>query len=168
MTNWMRRTATLSAGLVLAGGAALATAPTASALVSGPLHPASSGKCLGVYGMSTDNGTDAVQWDCNGNADQRWSYSGVGGGYYTITNANSGKCLGVYGMDRKNGAVAVQWDCNGNADQQWYIDSVGNGAAHLINRNSGKCLGVYGGNTANGTLAVQWDCNGNSDQVWYS
>ena len=32
----------------------------------------SSGKCLGIYGASTANGTLAVQWDCNGNSDQRW------------------------------------------------------------------------------------------------
>lgn len=31
-----------------------------------------SGKCLGIIGGSTDIGGNAVQWDCNGHADQEW------------------------------------------------------------------------------------------------
>lgn len=84
-----------------------------------------SGKCLGVSGSSLGNGTQIVQWDCNGSEDQQWSYRYVGtlaNGWpaYNIVDRNSGKCLGIIGGSTDIGGNAVQWDCNGHADQEWY------------------------------------------------
>ncbi|MCC0100652.1 RICIN domain-containing protein [Streptomyces flavotricini] len=160
MTRTLSRIAAVSAGLLLAAGTVLITAPSASAITSGQQHNVASGKCLGIYGNVSDNGQDAIQWDCNGNADQNWDYTGVGSGYYQLKNGN-GKCLGIWAST----GVAIQWGCNGNADQKWYIDSSG-GSAQLRNgADWNKCLTISGG--GNGALAVLASCNHQSNQLWY-
>lgn len=160
MTRTLTRIATTSVGLLLAAGTTLITAPSASALTSGQQHNVASNKCLGIYGNVSDNGQDAIQWDCNGNGDQNWDFSGVGGGYYRLKNGND-KCLGVYAPT----GAAIQWDCNGNPDQKWYIDSTG-GSAQLRNGNNwSKCLTISG--SGNGARAVMANCNYQTNQLWY-
>jgi hypothetical protein len=83
------------------------------------------GKCIGVNGGSTANGAQVIEWDCNGNADQRWFWRATGTtqfGWpvYNLVNDKSGRCMGINGGSTAQGAVAVQWDCNGNNDQHWF------------------------------------------------
>ena len=67
------RIAALSAGLAMAGSAALIGAPAASA-AGNQIHNWNSGQCLGIYGASTSWGAQAIQWGCNGKADQSWYF----------------------------------------------------------------------------------------------
>ncbi|MFF5173658.1 RICIN domain-containing protein [Micromonospora sp. NPDC000089] len=83
------------------------------------------GKCVGVSGGSTAAGAHVIEWDCNGNLDQRWYWRSTGAwqdGWpaYNLVNEKSGLCLGISGGSRAQGAIAVQWSCNGNPDQRWY------------------------------------------------
>jgi hypothetical protein len=162
MTRVLTRFAAVSAGLLLAGGTALAAAPSASALTSGPLHNSASGLCLGIYGNVDTNGEDAIQWGCNGNADQNWSFSSASGGGYSLTNGN-GKCLGVYASS----SVAIQWDCNGRPDQTWFIDNSDGYSARLKN-GYGQCLDITSPGSGNGAIAYALACDTSSEQRWYS
>ena len=80
-----------------------------------------SGKLLDVYNASTTDGANVVQWDANGQTNQRWQFRDAGGGYYNIVSLNSGKCLDVYGGAgvTADGARVVQWTCGAGANQHW-------------------------------------------------
>ncbi|GAA2245040.1 MULTISPECIES: RICIN domain-containing protein [Kitasatospora] len=160
MTKALTRIAATAAGLMLAAGAALVNAPSASALVSGSQHSVATGKCLGVYGNVPFDGTAAVIWGCNGNADQNWELTGTGGGYYQLQNGNS-ECLGIYSGD------ATQWNCNGHDDQQWYIDRpAGYSSAMLRSKtNWTLCLTVPG--NVDGSRVTLATCAGQDNQLWY-
>ena len=126
------------------------------------------GMCLGSWLGHRD--TQAIQWSCNHNNDQEWSFQRVGsdkgwGAYYRIVNKD-GQCLGINGFSRARGAHGTVWDCNGNADQLWYYQQGSNGWGGLVNRNSGMCLGSQNGIKKAGTKQIQWSCNGNPDQLW--
>lgn len=116
-----------------------------------------SGRCLDIDNFSTANGTQAQLWDCNGGANQRWTYTTgkqlVGYG---------GKCLGTTGQGTGNGARAVIWDCGGQADQQWNINPDGT----ITAVQSGLCLDASGQGTANGTKVQLWSCSSGANQRW--
>ncbi|MEV5504974.1 RICIN domain-containing protein [Streptomyces orinoci] len=164
LKNLLSRGSAVAAGAAVVVGAAIATAPAASADISYSIQNAHSNKCLGIW-MGT--GVDAIQWGCNYNPDQRWSFEDAGNGYRHIKNAY-GKCLGIQGGVNWKGESAVQWSCNGNSDQLWKYDYQGSGKFRLINANSGMCLGVWKGGVKDGDDVMQWPCNGNSDQLWYN
>jgi hypothetical protein len=126
-----------------------------------------SGKLADVFNQSTADGANVVQWAANGQTNQRWRFTDVGGGYATVASVNSGKCLDVYGGTSAtgDGVRAVQWACHGGTNQQWRVQDAG-GYVNLIARHSGKCLAVSGASTADGAQLVQWTCNGATDQQW--
>jgi Ricin-type beta-trefoil lectin domain-like len=78
-----------------------------------------SGKCLDVYGGSTDDGASVIQFSCHGGYNQQWRLWDVGGGYYELTARHSGKCLDVYGGSTDDGASVIQFSCHGGYNQQW-------------------------------------------------
>ena len=86
----------------------------------------SSGKCLDIRDGSTSNGALLQQWDCNGNAQQKWELLPIAGqdGWYALRPQNSNKCLDVYGAETRNGATVWQWDCHWEGNQQWEIRGV--------------------------------------------
>jgi len=59
-----------------------------------------SGKLLDVFSGSTVDGADVVQWTANGQANQRWRFQDVGGGYSTVTSVNSTETLRPCGLHR--------------------------------------------------------------------
>jgi lysophospholipase L1-like esterase len=125
------------------------TPGTGSALAS-----AASGRCLDVPNSNSANGTQPIIYDCNGNANQRWTVNGQ-------TLQSLGKCL-----DSPTGATAgtkVQlWDCHGGTNQRWNLNSNGT----ISNAQSGLCLDVRGNATANGTLVQLWTCTAAANQRW--
>ncbi|WP_428993594.1 ricin-type beta-trefoil lectin domain protein [Microcystis aeruginosa] len=61
-----------------------------------------------------NNGSRVQVWDCNGQPQQQWSFSGN-----ALVNAG-GKCLDIHAPDMRNNGSRVQvWDCNGQPQQQW-------------------------------------------------
>ena len=85
------------------------------------------GKCLGVAGAATDNGSNLVIWDCNGSSDQLWDLQqvvapsrGLPWGCYNIANVNAfPRVAGVLAANTADGAQAVIWDNLGHPDQVW-------------------------------------------------
>jgi hypothetical protein len=124
---------------------------------SGVLRGAGSNRCLDVPGQATANGTLLDIWDCNGGANQQWTYLSNG-----ELQVYGSKCLDVPGHATSAGTRVEIWDCNGGANQQWNLNSDGT----VVGRESGLCLDVSGGGTANGAAVEIWTCNGQSNQKW--
>jgi alpha-galactosidase len=123
--------------------------PSGSALVS-----AASGRCLDVPDSATANGTQPVIWDCNGGANQRWTFTGQ-------SIQALGKCLDAP-LNATAGAKVQIWDCNGGTNQQWTANADGT----VRGAQSGLCLDVDRNLTANGTAVLLWTCSAAANQRW--
>ena len=117
-----------------------------------------SGRCLDIDHSSTVNGTQAQLWDCNGQDNQRWTYT-VG---KQLTVYGGAKCLDAMNAGTTAGTQVVIWDCNGQANQQWDVNSDGT----IRGVQSGLCLDATGANTANGTKTILWTCGAGDNQRW--
>jgi hypothetical protein len=118
---------------------------------------AASGRCLDVPNLSTANGTFLDIWDCNGGANQQWTYLPNG-----ELQVYGDKCLDVPGNATAPGSQVEIWDCNGGANQQWTL----NAAGAIVGVGSGLCLDVTNKLTANGSPLEIWNCNGGPNQQW--
>ncbi|MGC9671384.1 lectin [Planosporangium sp. 12N6] len=116
-----------------------------------------SGRCLDVSGQSTANGAQLQLWDCNGAANQRWTYTSS-----RQLTVYGNKCLDASGQGSADGTAVIIWDCNGQANQQWNINANGT----ITGAQSDKCLDANNAGTANGTKIIIWSCNGGSNQQW--
>jgi hypothetical protein len=125
-----------------------------------------SGKCLDVAGAGTHDGANVQQYDCHSGANQLWTLTDKGNGYYLITAKNSGKCLDVAGVATHNGANVQQYDCHSGPNQLWTLTDKGNGYYLITAKNSGKCLDVAGVATHNGANVQQYDCHSGPNQLW--
>jgi serine/threonine protein kinase len=119
---------------------------------------AKTGKCLSLdNGGSAANGTDAVQWTCNGGGEQKWYW--VGPSSNMLKNVKTGLCLSIEGGgSTANGAQAIESTCITDWDapeQQWAHAAGG----QLKNGKSARCLSIEGGgSTADGAQAIQSTC----------
>ena len=157
-----RRRPRLVAGLAVAAAAVVALAVTlvanpARADVTGAVRGVASGRCLDVPNSSTTNGTQLQLWDCNGNSNQRWTYTS---NKQLMVYGN--KCMDANGKGTTNGTTVIIWDCNGQTNQQWNIGANGT----ITGVQSGLCLDATGAATGNGTRLVLWSCNGGANQQW--
>ena len=116
-----------------------------------------SGRCIDVPNASTTNGTQLQLWDCNGNSNQRWTYTSS---KQLMVYGN--KCLDANGQGTTNGTTVIIWDCNGQANQQWNLNSNGS----ITGVQSGLCIDAIGQGTANGTKLQLYSCWGGSNQQW--
>jgi len=116
-----------------------------------------SGRCIDVPNASTTNGTQVQLWDCNGNSNQRWTYTSS---KQLMVYGN--KCLDANGNGTTNGTAVIIWDCNGQTNQQWNVNSNGS----ISGVQSGLCLDAVGAGTANGTKLQLYSCWGGSNQQW--
>jgi hypothetical protein len=156
-----RRRLSLVSTLIVAGGLTLTISGTAaSAAVVGtptPIVGGQSGRCLDVPNSSTVNGTQTQLWDCNGQANQSWTYT-TGRQLQVYGN----KCLDASGQGTTNGTTVIIWDCNGQANQQWNVNDNGT----ITGVQSGLCVDATGASPANGTRIILWSCNGGANQQW--
>jgi hypothetical protein len=116
-----------------------------------------SGRCVDINNFSTANGTQAQLWDCNGQTNQKWTYTAS-----KQLMIYGTKCLDAYNQGTTNGTAAVIWDCNGQANQQWNVNADGT----ITGVQSGLCLDAASVATANGTKLHLWACHGGSNQQW--
>ncbi|WP_245811809.1 ricin-type beta-trefoil lectin domain protein [Actinophytocola xinjiangensis] len=121
---------------------------------TGTIVGGQSGRCVDL--ANTTNGTQARLWDCDGSADQRWTYTAS----RTLTNGT--QCLDASGQGTANGTKAIIWDCHGGTNQQWNLNTNGT----ITGVHSGLCLDASGNATANGTLIHLWSCHGGANQQW--
>ncbi|MEY9836320.1 RICIN domain-containing protein [Streptacidiphilus sp. EB103A] len=135
-------------------------------------------QCLDDTNLSTANGTQYQQYNCEGGYQQMLDFKPVAGltNTYTVVNELSGKCLDILGASTAEGAVVDQWTCNGGTNQEFTLQSVtalGNSQDYqLVAVNSGKCVDVTGVSTAPGALIHQWTCDAagalptKKNQIW--
>lgn len=126
-----------------------------------------SGLCLGIDGGRID--ADAVQWSCNGAANQAWHWGSQWGtsGYYQLINA-SGACLGIINGSGQSGARIVGWSClSGHPDQYWTPAGNCSGYSAIFNLNSGLVVGVTGNSFNVGAAVIQYPYQGVcNNQFW--
>ncbi|MFD6169901.1 RICIN domain-containing protein [Streptomyces coeruleorubidus] len=125
-----------------------------------------SGKVADVEGARTANGTNVDQWPWLNQANQKWTFTRTGDGYYKIKGVGSGKLLEVAGLSRADGGNVGIW-ADANAPQQhWAVTPTGDGTYFLINRYSGLALGVDEGSTADGANVEQQPYTSQTRQQW--
>jgi hypothetical protein len=124
---------------------------------AGAVAGTQSGRCLDVNDFATANGTQPQLWDCNGQGNQRWTYTAA----RQLTLYGT-KCLDAYDQGTANGTRAVIWDCNGQPNQQWTWGTDGT----LRGVQSGLCLDASNAGTGNGTKIVLWSCGSAGNQKW--
>ena len=125
-----------------------------------------SGKCLDVYGGSTDDAATIIQWSCHGGPNQRWRLEPTGDGYVRLIATHSGKALDVYGASTDDGAVLIQWPPHSGTNQQWQLQPAGSGYYSIAARHSGKMIDVDHALTSDGATILQWPANGGLNQQW--
>ncbi len=118
---------------------------------------AQSGRCVDLPNGSETNGAQVQLYDCNGQSNQRWTYTSD----KRLADAGN-KCLDASGQGRTNGTPVIIWDCNGQANQQWNVNSNGS----ITGVQSGLCVDASGQATGNGTKIQLWACNGQANQQW--
>ena len=125
-----------------------------------------SGKVADVEGRRTANGTNVDQWPWLNQANQKWTFTRTGDGYYKIKGVGSGKLLEVAGLSRADGGNVGIW-ADANAPQQhWAVTPTGDGNYFLINRYSGLSLGVDEGSTTDGANIEQQPYASQTRQQW--
>lgn len=125
-----------------------------------------SGLDLDVSGGSTADGAPIVQEPDQGQADTLWTFTPVGGGYWTITNKNSGLLLANPGGSTTQGLQLQQHTADGSAAEQWQLSPLADGSYVLINRNTGFDVDVNGQSITPGASVIQWPDNGGANQHW--
>ncbi len=130
------------------------------------------GNCADVpYGSAT-NGTPLVQWSCNSEANQSFTFALASGtsGAYTIQTVTDGSCVDVSGADRADNAPIIQWACNNHKNQRFKLKAVsGSGADrafNLISVATGKCIAPSADDPANNTPLVQLPCGSTAGRAW--
>ncbi|MEV0005585.1 non-reducing end alpha-L-arabinofuranosidase family hydrolase [Micromonospora sp. NPDC050980] len=122
---------------------------------SGQIVGVQSGRCIDVPNATQTNGTRVQLWDCNGQSNQRWTYTAS-----KQLMVYGSKCLDANGAATGNGTGIIIWDCNGQSNQQWNINSNGT----ISGVQSGRCLDVW--STNNGQQIQLYDCHGQPNQQW--
>jgi hypothetical protein len=161
MSSWKQ---TVTRFAVVLGAATLVTTGLtgpAMATSNAIIYNAHDHRCLDADVSSvTHNGTKVQLWDCNGWANQNWTWRAD----HTIRSTHDGRCLDEdIAGGTHNGTKAQLWDCNGWDNQKWTITSSGT----IVNAHDGRCLDEdIAGGTHNGTRAQLWECNGWDNQKW--
>jgi alpha-L-fucosidase len=125
-----------------------------------------SGKVADVEGARTANGTNVDQWPWLNQANQKWTFTSTGDGYYKIKGVGSGKLLEVAGLSRADGGNVGIWGDASAPQQHWAVTPTGDGNYCLINRYSGLSLGVDEGSTADGANIEQQPYASQTRQQW--
>lgn len=123
-------------------------------------------KCADVEGYSLQSGTNISQFDCHGQANQRfWAQLQLDGSA-ALVNVASGKCLAQQDGTR-DGLNVLQADCNGSDAQAWYAERYQGPFFTLRNKQSDKVLELTGNqNAANGVNIQTWSFDGSEDMQW--
>jgi GH43 family beta-xylosidase len=129
------------------------------------LKSVNSMRCIDVFKWSTQNGSDIVQWDCNGFNVQNFALENLGNGYL-IRSLHSKKCLDVMGQSKENGANVAQWSCWNGDNQRWTRETQSDGSVRFVNVHSGMCLDVVDASMEKGASLIQSSCNNSAQQSW--
>jgi hypothetical protein len=169
------RFARAGALLAVCGAGLLGTAGTASAMSSSPwnqdptgqvitLNNAGTGFVADDPNLSTNPGTQIIQWSANDGDNQSWDLFQDSHGHYVIKSRYSGLCLDDANQSTQAGTPIIQWNCNGQSNQEW--DETTNNAGLIQFRNvfSNQNLTPSSSNAAAGL--VQEPPSYSDNQLW--
>jgi hypothetical protein len=125
-----------------------------------------SGMYLDVYGRSSDDGANIIQYRQTGGTNQQFDVHALGDGTYSIRPAHSGKSLDVFNWNANDGAELRQWTYTGGSNQRWHIDDVGNGLYSITSAFSGKAIDVAGMSKALGADVQLYTYWSGGNQLW--
>ncbi|WTW93365.1 RICIN domain-containing protein [Streptomycetaceae bacterium NBC_01309] len=129
----------------------------------GPFHIWTfAGRCLDVWGASTEDHTRIVQHSCHGGPNQQFTLHPVGQDRFEIRTF-AGKCLDVWGASTEDHTRIVQYSRHGGPNQQFTLHPVGYGLFE-IRTFAGKCLDVLEANTEDHTPIIQHTGHGGPHQ----
>ncbi|WP_189145933.1 family 43 glycosylhydrolase [Streptomyces lacrimifluminis] len=139
-----------------------AATPTAYTLVN-----RNSGKCLDVEGGNTADGTNILQWTCNGGTNQKWRIEDQANDTSRLVNVATGKVLDTAECATADGTDLRQWSWLNNNCQKFRLVYTATGDyVRIVNESTGKVADVADCSTANGGDVRQWTWLGNNCQQW--
>ncbi len=118
-----------------------------------------------AYGNASD-GTNILQYNNGGTANQQFTFNDLGEGMYTVTCVQTGKVVDVDGSSSDNFANIQQWTYNGNSNQKFIVQATGNGYYKLIAGHSGKIIEVGNASTDPNANIDQYEDHGQSCGEW--
>ena len=83
--------------------------------------------CIDVYGVSTADNAQIIQWPCNGQNNQRFQLRPVGTNTYQLAAVHSGKCIAPAGDSSAANTGLVQLPCTTAASRVWRVTLSGGG-----------------------------------------
>jgi uncharacterized repeat protein (TIGR03803 family) len=125
-----------------------------------------SGKCLDVFGASTEAVAAVIQWVCHGGANQQWRLEPAGGGAFRIIARHSGQALDVYGALLDDVTPIIQWPVHSGDNQAWTLEPASDGYVRFVARHSGKALDVEYASVDDGARVIQYTGHGGTNQQW--
>jgi hypothetical protein len=144
--------------------AAIAGGAKAFNVVPQPIGIVSSEKCLDVEGASTNARAEVIQFDCNNQANQRWTVVPVGNGMFEFVAKHSGMCLDVFGGSLDDGAHLIQFPCSHGTNQRFLVDHLEGNRTKIRAVHSNKCLDIEGGTIVDGARLIQFPCVNQTNQ----
>jgi hypothetical protein len=118
-----------------------------------------SGQCLDIEHAIAADGSNVIQWPCNGGGNQRWSYDDSSGLIRSMLDPHY--CLDNSGSYHDGANIAI-WNCNGNSNQRFKFDPV----TGKISIRSYPALVVDASGSDAGDNIITWSFWGGSNQRW--
>ena len=118
-----------------------------------------SNKCIDVWNGSYSNGSDVIQWSCNGDANQTWIYTGE---TQLRSQGNTAYCYDIDGGDGDLGDRHHVWKCDGGDSEKWRLQWDGSWRGM-----NDRCIDVPYSSVNDGTQLWHYDCNGSSAQRFH-
>lgn len=132
--------------LIAVGVSAISS--TAQASFTTEIRAVHSGQCVDVYGNSSADGANIIQWPCHGGGNQTIYFQLVvpTTDTYTLEFQHSSKCLTV----AADGVNLVQDTCRGTSDQEFILAPSGSGSSYALESVAfGQVMEVAGASTSN-------------------
>jgi hypothetical protein len=135
----------------------------AEAATAGTIKPINSGLCLDVSGFSSADKAPIVQWTCNGQENQLFTFNVNSSGQYQIVSKSSGKCVTVVRISSSS-TVLQQLTCGSRSDQLFKVSQLSSGVVKIVSAQNSSCLDVPNVSSTPGVQMGTWTCNGQPNQ----
>jgi endonuclease/exonuclease/phosphatase family metal-dependent hydrolase len=118
-----------------------------------------SGLCMDLNQARAADGSNVLQWTCNGGANQTWNYDATTGLVRSMLDPHY--CLDNSG-GYDNGADIVLWRCTGSANQRFNLDAAS--GRFTLRTYPDQAVDGYGTNPGDDIKTFR--DQGNSNQLW--
>ncbi|HMJ50970.1 MAG TPA: RICIN domain-containing protein [Polyangiaceae bacterium] len=126
-----------------------------------------SGKCMTVLGNLPFDGTNILQFVCDGSPSQQFRLQAVTPTSYVIIHPASNKCVDVKDSGTADETDVALYSCNNTVAQIFALKlTTSPGFFTMVNPNSGKCVDVDSARMADLANIQIYTCNGGLNQAW--